>query len=185
MFYNTASYYGQEILIAPGDPVRHEKSALEAVIKRRDIINFWQTPGDVVVDGDKFGTVDFTKVRPAVDGEDAPQPLAGATFAVYAVDAGDNRIVAVNKDGVRLENLVSNEDGKLCAAGSAQPVSLCPEGHRSLWRRLAPEGCRRRCAGGNRGCRGVHPWRGCGGEYAEGGWARPHADARSGPHAGA
>lgn len=141
VFYNTASYYGQEIPIAPGDPVQHEKSSLEAVIKGDTTGTGVVTPGDVVVDGDKFGTVDFTKVRPAVDGEDAPQPLADATFAVYAVDAGGNRIVAVNKDGVRLENLVSNEDGKLCAAGSAQPVSLALEwGTYVFVETSAPEG---------------------------------------------
>lgn len=141
VFYNTASYYGQEIPIAPGDPVRHEKSALEAVIKGDTTGTGVVTPGNVVVDGDKFGTVDFTKVRPAADGEDAPQPLAGATFTVYAVDAGGNRIVAANKDGVRLENLVSNEDGKLCAAGSAQPVSLALEwGTYVFVETSAPEG---------------------------------------------
>lgn len=141
LFYNTASYYGQEIPIAPGDPIRHEKSTLEAVIKGDTTGSGAVKPGDVVVDGDKNGTVEFAKVRPAADGEDAPQPLAGAEFTVYAVDADGNRTVAVSEDGTVLKDLVTNKDGKLCAAGSSQPVLLSLEwGTYVFVETSAPEG---------------------------------------------
>lgn len=141
MFYNTASYYGQEIPIDEGDPVQHEKSSLDAVTKGDTTGTGSVGQDDVVVDGDRRGVVDFTKVRPAAVGEDAPQPLAGAEFTVYAVDAHGSRTVAVGKDGTVLEGLVTNESGKLCAVGSTQPVNLALEwGTYVFVETSAPEG---------------------------------------------
>ncbi len=124
VFSNTASYYGQEIPIAPGEPVDHEGSTLDAVIKGDTTGTGTVKPDGVVVDGEKYGTVAFTKMGEAAEDGAAEKPLAGAVFTVYSIDEQGARSVAVTEEGVVLENLVTNVEGKLCAPGSSEPVDL-------------------------------------------------------------
>lgn len=140
VYKNTASYFGQEIPIAPDNPVRHEGSTLDAVIKGNTTGSATIEPGGVIVEGAKYGTIDFTKVAVPADGA-AETPLAGATFTVYAVDAEGKRTVAKTSGGILLENLVTNEAGKLCTSGSTDPVDLkLPFGTYAFVETAAPEG---------------------------------------------
>lgn len=140
VYKNTASYFGQKIPIAPDNPVRHEGSTLDAVIKGNTTGSATIEPGGVIVEGAKYGTIDFTKVAVPADGA-AETPLAGATFTVYAVDTEGKRTVAKTSGGILLENLVTNEAGKLCAPGSTDPVDLkLPFGTYTFVETAAPEG---------------------------------------------
>lgn len=70
----------------------------------------------------EYTTIDFTKEN------SQGKPLAGAKFTIYQSNAKQEKgALATNKDNQTLENLVSNEEGKLClvgADGTLSPVSL-------------------------------------------------------------
>lgn len=117
VYLNSAAYYMQEIPTCtldnkPCPPIKAEKTkSVEQVEKTRANVN----PGSVGVVVDKYSDVDFTKVQSDENGKpDLTKPLSGAKFNIYkVVDAGADEI-AVNKDGVKMENLITNADGKLC-----------------------------------------------------------------------
>lgn len=128
LYYNTASYYAQEIPTCNPEvdqictPIKSEKAELE------DIVRGKYTTKAVVKEGQIGGTVDEYTLIDITKQDDQNQPLAGAIFTIYQSDSeGIKGDVAVNKEGIRLENLVSNSEGKLSFKedeDKLQPVPL-------------------------------------------------------------
>lgn len=127
LYYNTASYYAQEIPNCnPNDtqctPIQSEKTKLEDVAKGN------YTTEAVVKEGEIGGTIDEYTIVEFTKQNEEGNPLAGATFTIYQSDENKTKgQVAVNKANQALENLVTNEEGKLCVAsqdGSKTLVTL-------------------------------------------------------------
>ena len=120
VYYNTACYYGQEIpTCKPGDenctPIMREKTALSAVINGFYTTEGKVTPGSVSADVDEYSQVEFLKTAAGSQGEaDLQRPLGGAVFNIYQVQADGSRQIAENKEHVRMENLITDDAGKLC-----------------------------------------------------------------------
>lgn len=68
----------------------------------------------------------FTKVEADANGDPLlEKPLAGAVFTIYTADANNTKgQIAQNKDGVLLENLVTNTDGKLTKNNEVVKLTL-------------------------------------------------------------
>lgn len=135
IYYNTASFYAQEIPNCDPDddfcdPIKNEKTELKAVIEDDFTSHPSVDPGVIEGDVDRTSLVTFTKLGRAADESDADAlPLAGAVFTIYeANDDGSRGEVAVANDGTRLEGLVTNDKGELCVAaadGSAASPWRC------------------------------------------------------------
>lgn len=126
IYYNTASFYAQEIPDCdPNDetcePIKHEKTDLEAVIEGDFTSKPSIDPGIIEGEINRYSSVDFQKLgRTSDDSDESAIPLAGAVFTVYkANEDGTRGDIAIAKDGTKLENLVTNDEGKLC-----QPEAL-------------------------------------------------------------
>lgn len=123
IYYNTASFYAQEIPDCdPNDetcePIKHEKTDLEAVIEGDFTSKPSIDPGIIEGEINRYSSVDFQKLgRTSDDSDESAIPLAGAVFTVYkANEDGTRGDIAIAKDGTKLENLVTNDEGKLCLA---------------------------------------------------------------------
>lgn len=120
IYYNTACYYGQEIPTCKiGDenctPIMREKTALNAVINGTYTTEGKVTTGSVSADVDEYSQVEFLKTSAGSQGEaNLQSPLGGAVFNIYQVQTDGSRQIAENKEHVRLENLITDNAGKLC-----------------------------------------------------------------------
>ena len=124
VYYNTGSYYAQEIPTCNPkedtacDPIKSEKTKLEDVAKGT------YTTTAVVEEGEIGGTVNDYSLVNFTKQDDKGKALKGATFTIYTSNAdGEQVAVAVNKDKVALENLVTNDQGKLCAVNDDKTLS--------------------------------------------------------------
>lgn len=130
IYKNFATYYGQEIPnCKPEDkdcpPIKSEKT------KNTDNGSPDKPAVSVVIPGTIGADVTvpetaFTKVEAGENGDPIlNKPVNGATFTIYNSDAnGNKKDIAKNKDGVLLENLITNEDGKLTKDGNIIPISV-------------------------------------------------------------
>lgn len=122
LYHNTFSYYGQEIpTCLPTDknctPIQVERTDPHTV-KGKTVKSELSVP-QITAETDKYQSLNFTKKN--AKGE----PLAGAKFSIYkATKEGERGELAETKDGVKLENLVTNADGKLCLAGKSTPLDI-------------------------------------------------------------
>lgn len=122
LYHNTFSYYGQEIpTCLPTDdkctPIQVERTDPQTV-KGKTVKSELSVP-QITAETDKYQSLNFTKKN--AKGE----PLAGAKFNIYkATKEGERGELAETKDGVKLENLVTNVDGKLCLAGKSTPLDI-------------------------------------------------------------
>lgn len=125
-YRNTASLYAQEIPNCGNDevcePLEFEKTTMEDIDEGNTSTGGKVDPedGTIGAEVDLYSAVDFQKLgRLSTEGDDAAEPLAGAVFTVYEAKADGSRgNVAVTRDGTRLENLVTNSDGRLCEANA-------------------------------------------------------------------
>lgn len=126
IYLNSASYYGQEIpSCTPGDttctPITSEKVSLDQIKHTSAEVS----PGSISGEVDAYSRVDFTKVE--LDKDDQPDmahPLAGAVFTIYQVSDNGSKTIAINKDGISMENLITNPDGRLCLKGTNTVINL-------------------------------------------------------------
>ncbi len=122
LYFNAFSYYGQEIPnCKPEDdnctPIKVERMDPGQVKAKQ--ISRSATPPGLVAETDKYQHLNFTKQDPEGN------PLAGAKFTIYkATSEGKRGEVAENKDGVKLENLITNAAGKLCLPNSDSPLEI-------------------------------------------------------------
>lgn len=122
LYHNTFSYYGQEIPnCLPTDenctPIKVERTDPK-MVKGKTVKAELSVP-QITAETDKYQSLNFTKKN--AQGE----PLAGAKFSIYkATKEGERGELAETKDGVKLENLVTNADGKLCLAGKSTPLDI-------------------------------------------------------------
>lgn len=122
LYNNTFSYYGQEIPnCLPTDenctPIKMERTDPQTV-KGKNVKAELSVP-QITAETDKYQSLNFTKQN--AQGE----PLIGAKFSIYkATKEGERGELAETKDGVKLENLVTNADGKLCLAGESTPLDI-------------------------------------------------------------
>lgn len=95
-----------------------KKTDLEAVIEGDFTSKPSIDPGIIEGEINRYSSVDFQKLgRTSDDSDESAIPLAGAVFTVYkANEDGTRGDIAIAKDGTKLENLVTNDEGKLCLA---------------------------------------------------------------------
>lgn len=123
MYFNDFSYYGQEIPNCDPKvdnnctPIAMERMTPQQVKAKQNKVS--AIPPGLVAETDKYQNLNFTKKDPK------GQPLAGAKFTIYkATPNGERGEIAQNKNGVKLENLITNKDGKLCLPGTTTPLDL-------------------------------------------------------------
>lgn len=121
VYLNTASYYAQEIPdCTPDDtycePIEHEKTTLQQIVEGDKTTEADVDKGEIGAEIDQYSTVDFTKVD-----NQTQKPLAGAIFSIYTMENGQ-KVIAQNKNGVTLDHLITDEDGKLTKGG--EPIAL-------------------------------------------------------------
>lgn len=145
LYYNTASYYAQEIPTCNPKvddyciPIKCEKAALDDVVKGKYTVNSPVKEDYIGGTVDNYSLVNITKQ------DEQGNALAGATFTIFESDAnGNKRQVTTNKEGVKLQKLISNAEGKLSLKqedGSLTPVSLhLMRGYYIITEDAAPEG---------------------------------------------
>ena len=145
VYYNTGSYYAQEIPTCDPekddtcDPINSEKTKLEDVARGTYTTKAIVEEGEIGGSVNNFSLVNFTKQ------DDKGNALKGATFTIYTSDKDGKRdVVAVNKDDIALENLVTNDQGKLCIVNDDQTLSevslTLKRGYYVLSEVQAPEG---------------------------------------------
>lgn len=145
VYYNTASYYAQEIPTCDPNkddtcvPIECEKTKLEDVVSGKYSTEAIVKDYSIGATVDDYTLVDITKQ------DDKGTNLAGATFTIFESDANGNKgQVASNKEGVKLQKLISNAEGKLSLKqedGSLTPVSLhLMRGYYIITEDAAPEG---------------------------------------------
>lgn len=95
-----------------------KKTDLEAVIEGDFTSKPSIDPGIIEGEINRYSSVDFQKLgRTSDDSDESAIPLAGAVFTVYkANEDGTRGDIAIAKDGTKLENLVTNDEGNLCLA---------------------------------------------------------------------
>lgn len=137
VYLNTASYYGQEIPnCQPGDvcePIHYEKTTLKQINDGQNTTEGNVTPGTITGDVDKYSSVEFTKVD-----SETKKPLAGAKFDIYSLN-NNQRVIAKNKDGVELKDLVTDANGQLTKNGQTVSLKLL-RGNYVFVETSAPEG---------------------------------------------
>lgn len=123
MYFNDFSYYGQEIpncnpkVDTNCTPIAMERMSPQQVKAKQNKVS--ANPPGLVAETDKYQNLNFTKQ------DHKGQPLAGAKFTIYkATPNGERGEIAQNKNGVKLENLITNKDGKLCLPGTTTPIDL-------------------------------------------------------------
>lgn len=124
VYYNTGSYYAQEIPTCDPkkdkacDPIKSEKTKLE------DVARGTYTTEAILKEGQISGTVNDYSLVNFTKQDDKGKALKGATFTIYTSNAeGTLGAVAVNKDKVALEKLVTNDQGKLCTVNDDKTLS--------------------------------------------------------------
>lgn len=145
VYKNFATYYAQEIPnCKPEDenctPIKAEKT------KEKDS-GHPERPTEGIVKPGTIGAdvtipeVQFTKVWE--DGSKNPletKPLKGATFTIYkSTDGNTKGEVATNKEGIALENLITNNEGKLTKDNTVVALNL-DKGYYIFSETKAPEG---------------------------------------------
>lgn len=123
LYFNAFSYYGQEIPNC--DPQKHDNCTPIRVERmtpaqvKAGQISRPATPPGLVAETDKYQHLNFTKQDPEGN------PLAGAKFTIYkATSEGKRGEVAESKDGVKLENLITDAAGKLRLPNSDSPLEI-------------------------------------------------------------
>ena len=144
LYKNTASYYGQEIPnCKPEDvnctPIEDEKSTMEDVKKFELISNGVVKEGTIGAEVDNYSLISIVKK----DNKD--KTIKGAKFNIYESNANGEKVkIAINKNNESLENLVTNDLGKLCkeeADGSLKEIVLnLKRGYYVINELSAPEG---------------------------------------------
>ncbi len=129
IYHNSFAYYAQDKESSPdGTGPRIEKTPIEdgkspAPKKRTGTV----VPGVIGAQVSEYSTAVITKVsEEEKEGEPGiKQPIEGAKFTLYALGKNNERTVATNEDGVKLENLVTNAKGELCLEGDLEhPVKV-------------------------------------------------------------
>lgn len=145
IYQNSASYYGQEIPdCKPGDteckPITYEKTHKEDIGSPEHPTSAEVKPGTIGADVE-IPPVVFTKVE--ADGNGNPitnKPLENAVFSIYKSDAsGVKGEIAKNRDGISLEKLVTDRNGKLTKDKKEVPLTLA-KGYYIITEVSAPEG---------------------------------------------
>lgn len=144
IYKNFATYYGQEIPnCKPGEtcePISCEKTkAYDNGSPENPIIGVVK-PGTIGADVTAPETI-FTKVEADENGNPLMnKPLKGAKFTIYNSDSdGNKKDVAKNKDGVALENLITDENGKLTKDGNIVKFTI-DKGYYIVTEISSPEG---------------------------------------------
>ncbi len=137
IYYNTASYYAQEIpntKSQPGDAsqgsglvgggINTEEVTLEDIVRGRYTTKAEIRPSSIQVNVDKYSRVNFKKLELGADANpNMNKPLEGAIFNIYKLENDGSRQIAINKDNISLQNLKTNADGYLCK-NDGTPVDL-------------------------------------------------------------
>lgn len=126
IYVNKASYYAQEIPNCDPQvhqnctPIKYEGSKPGDVEAKGKGYNPEELkPPGITAETDGYQLIDFVKQ------DDTGKALAGAVFSIYkAKSDGTPGDIATNRDGVKLENLVSGADGKLYLPDRTTGVKL-------------------------------------------------------------
>lgn len=126
IYVNQASYYAQEIPNCDPEvhqnctPIKYEASKPGDVQAGGKGYNPEELkPPGITADTDGYQLIDFVKQ------DDTGNALADAVFSIYnAKSDGTPGDIATNRDGVKLENLVSGADGKLYLPDRTTGVKL-------------------------------------------------------------
>lgn len=144
IYKNFATYYGQEIPnCKPGEKceqIKSEKTKAKDNGSPENPTKGIVKPGTIGADVTAPETI-FTKVEADENGNPLMNnPLKGAKFTIYNSDAdGNKKDVAKNKDGVALENLITDENGKLTKDGNIIPLTI-DKGYYIVTEISSPEG---------------------------------------------
>lgn len=118
VYYNTGAYYAQEIPTCNPEmddhcaPIKSEKTTLKDLATEKCRSSAVVMEGQISGTVDEYSAVNFTKQNKQ------GTPLAGAIFSVYESDSdGKEGEIAVNKDNIKLENVLTNDKGKLSVKG--------------------------------------------------------------------
>ncbi|MDY5159970.1 SpaA isopeptide-forming pilin-related protein [Actinotignum urinale] len=123
IYFNAFSYYAQEIptcnpaIQQNCTPIEMER--MDPAQVKASEAKVTAIPPGLVAETDKYQALNFTKQNVA------GKPLAGAKFTIFKATAtGERAEVAQTEAGVKLENLVTNADGKLCLPGENTPLNI-------------------------------------------------------------